>query len=139
MTSSPSSTAPPSALTLAPDFLRAAAIGLSFRVQQDADLPFLAALYRSTRESELDRTSWSETEKQAFISMQFDAQRRHYSDYYPTAAWLIIEIATQAVGRLYLDHWQGEHRIIDIALMPQVRGQGFGTAILADLKEDAAR
>ncbi len=103
-----------------------------------ADMPFLALLYRTTREAELAQTPWSESEKRAFIDMQFRAQHEHYQKHYPDALWLIVEQAGRAVGRLYLERWETEHRIIDIALMPAVRGRGMGGAILRDLLEEAA-
>ena len=103
----------------------------------DADMPFLRQLYRSTREDELEITGWSEEQKQAFVDMQFRAQHRHYQKHYPDALWLIIEQAGQPVGRLYLERWTQEHRIIDIALLPQVRGHGIGGAILLDLHDEA--
>ena len=111
---------------------------MHFRAEEEADLPFLVALYRSTREAELSVTPWSEAEKQVFIDMQFRAQHAHYRQHYPEALWMIIEARGKAVGRLYLSRWPREHRIVDIALVPAARGQGFGSAILADLVADAA-
>ncbi|RVV97141.1 N-acetyltransferase [Mesobaculum littorinae] len=104
----------------------------------DADLPFLTALYRSTREAELARTPWDAAEKLAFIEMQFRAQHLHYRAHYPQALWLIVMKDGDAIGRLYLDRQAREHRIIDIALLPQHRGAGIGGAILRDLMDEAA-
>ncbi|WP_417673774.1 GNAT family N-acetyltransferase [Roseibium sp.] len=117
---------------------RAAAHGLSYRDMKTSDMPFLTLLYRTTREAELARTPWSEGEKRAFIDMQFRAQHDHYQKHYPDALWLIVEQAGRAIGRLYLERWDTEHRIIDIALLPAVRGRGMGGAILSDLLEEAA-
>lgn len=103
------------------------------------DMPFLSRLYRSTREDELSRTSWTEIEKQAFSDMQFNAQHEHYQKHYPDALWLIIEKDNQPIGRLYLERWNSEHRIIDIAISPEARGKGIGGAILRDLLDDAAK
>jgi len=105
----------------------------------DTDMPFLRQLYRSTREDELEITGWGEDQKQAFVDMQFRAQHTHYQKHYSDALWLIIERAGQPVGRLYLERWTKEHRIIDIALLPHVRGHGLGGAILLDLHDEAAR
>lgn len=116
---------------------RAAALGITYRALHSGDLPFLASLYRSTREAELARTPWTEANKQAFIAMQFEAQHRHYQEHYPDALWLVIERDARPVGRLYLERWTREYRIIDIALIPEVQGQGFGSAILQDLMEEA--
>ena len=99
---------------------------------------FLCALYRSTREEEMAQVPWSDAEKQQFITMQFEAQHAHYQTHYPEADWLVVERGGQPVGRLYLERWPSEHRIIDIALIPAARGQGFGSAILRDVMDEAA-
>lgn len=116
---------------------RARQCGVALRPEVAADLPFLQALYRSTREAELDRTQWPEAQKAQFIDLQFRAQRSHYLQHYPDALWLILEKDGDAIGRLYLERWSSEHRIIDIALLPQWRGQGIGQALLLDVIDEA--
>ena len=116
---------------------RARQCGVALRPEVAADLPFLQALYRSTREAELDRTQWPEAQKAQFIELQFRAQRSHYLQHYPDALWLILEKDGDAIGRLYLERWSSEHRIIDIALLPQWRGQGIGRALLLDVIDEA--
>ncbi len=112
--------------------------GLSFRPLTGRDMAFLKTVYRSTREDELSGTSWSEIEKQSFIDMQFRAQHEHYQTHYPEALWLIIKQTEAAIGRLYLERWSDQHRIIDIALLPQHRGNGLGALIMRDLMDEAA-
>ncbi len=123
----------------APLILRTQSVGLSLRPICAEDMGFLCALYRSTREAEIARVQWSETQKQSFIEMQFQAQHSHYQAHYPNALWLVIEArGVGAIGRLYLERWAQEHRIIDIALIPAVRGRGLGRALLEDLMDEAA-
>jgi ribosomal protein S18 acetylase RimI-like enzyme len=116
---------------------RAAAAGLSFRPAAESDLPFLARVYASTRLEELAPVSWSEAQKAAFLDSQFHAQHTHYRQNYPAALWLVIMRAGEAIGRVYLDRWAREHRLIDIALLPEHRGRGYGTALLCDLIAEA--
>ncbi len=110
---------------------------IDFRAITEDDMAFLSKLYRSTREAELAEVTWSEAEKQVFCDMQFEAQHKHYQQYYPDAQWLVIKRHGTPIGRLYLERWPREHRIIDIALSPAVRGQGIGGALLQDLQESA--
>ena len=117
--------------------MRAAGAGLTFRGSTDVDLPFLSQLYASTRLEELAVTSWAEAQKTAFLEMQFQAQHAHYRKYYPDADWLVIRHAGSDIGRLYIERWPGEHRIIDIAFLPAFRGKGFGSALLSDLIDEA--
>ncbi len=117
---------------------RAAAAGLTFRPITDDDLPFLARVYASTRTEELSVTAWSDAQKAAFLQTQFDAQHAHYQQYYPNADWLVTIYAGEDIGRLYIERWPTQHRVIDIALMPAHRGKGFGAALMRDLMDEAA-
>jgi ribosomal protein S18 acetylase RimI-like enzyme len=110
-----------------------------FRPITDADLPFLARVYASTRMEELAVTDWTDAQKAAFLQSQFDAQHAHYQKHYAGSEFLVIEHAGAAVGRLYLARWTSEHRIVDIAFLPGHRGRGLGTALLSDLLDEAAR
>src|SRR3954447_13285854 len=103
----------------AAQWTRAAAAGLHFRPITDADLPFLARLYASTRTEELAVTDWSTAQKAAFLQSQFDAQHAHYQKYYAGSDFLVITRGAEDVGRLYLARWSAEHRIVDIAFLAQ--------------------
>jgi ribosomal protein S18 acetylase RimI-like enzyme len=117
---------------------RAADAGLAFRPTTDADLPFLAAVYASTRADELAMTTWSDAEKAAFLDMQFRAQHLHYLRHHSGADRLVTMRAGEEIGRLYLERTPHEHCIIDITFLPQHRGHGFGAALLRDLQDEAA-
>jgi ribosomal protein S18 acetylase RimI-like enzyme len=119
-------------------WLRAAGRGLRFRRQTEADFAFLGRLYASTRAEELAHLPWSEAEKSAFLDTQFRAQHAHYQTYYPNADWLVALHAGENAGRLYIERWPSQHRIIDIAFLPEHRGKGFGTALLSDLLDEAS-
>jgi len=116
-----------------------AAQGLSFRPINADDRGFLYDVYASSREEELAVTGWDAAQKQAFLTMQFNAQHTYYQEHYPQAAFLVILRAGQGIGRLYLDRRPEDLGIIDIALLPEYRGQGIGTAILAAILSEGQR
>lgn len=117
---------------------RAVDMGMSFRPITNADLPFLAEVYASTRTEELAVTPWTYQEKAAFLQMQFQAQHAHYQQYYPEADWLVTMRGGTDIGRLYIERWPSEHCIIDIAFLPDHRSKGLGEALLRDLLDEAA-
>jgi ribosomal protein S18 acetylase RimI-like enzyme len=119
-------------------FAAASGRGLSFRSICDADLPFLAQVYASTRTEELAVVPWSDAQKAAFLDMQFRAQHVHYQQHYPAAEWLVMLRAGEPVGRLYVGRFDHEHCVIDIAFLPAHRRQGLGTALMRDLLDEAA-
>ena len=118
---------------------RAAQAGLTFRPITDADLPFLSRLYASTRTEELSVLDWTDEQKTAFLKQQFDAQHAHYQTYFSESHFLVIERDGVAIGRLYLDRAAQEHRIVDIAFLPEHRRHGLGASLLQDLLDEAAQ
>lgn len=111
---------------------------VTFRDIQEPDLPFLRRVYASTREDELALVDWSGAEKDAFLNQQFHAQHVYYQQQFPDASYQVIVAGTDPAGRLYLDRRSDELRIIDIAILPEYRNQGIGSAILRDLLSEAA-
>ena len=100
------------------------------------DVNFLQTVYASTRADELTQLPWNEEQRSAFIRMQFTAQRQHYLKNYPNARQDLILIDDQPIGRLYVNRGNELH-IIDIAVLPEHRGQGIGTAIIKTLIDEA--
>ena len=81
---------------------------------------------------------WSDEQRQSFLGQQFDAQDRFYREQYPGARFAVIEHEGRPVGRLYVDHWASEIRLMDIALLPEGRGRGWGSALLGAVQREAA-
>lgn len=99
---------------------------------------FLLQVYASTRADELALVRWSEEQKNLFIQMQFQAQRQHYRTYFPGAEYSVIWAGDQRpLGRLIVDRSGAEIRLMDIALLPEARGQGTGTALIQALQKEA--
>jgi ribosomal protein S18 acetylase RimI-like enzyme len=100
------------------------------------DEQFLYRLYASTREDELAVVPWSESEKETFLTTQFNAQHTFYHQQFNEAEFLIIEQDNEPIGRLYLDRRDDEIRIVDIALLPSHRNRGIGTKYLETILEE---
>lgn len=107
------------------------------RPEREGDLPFLRALYASTRETELAPLDWPPEQKRAFLDQQFDAQRRHYREQLPDTAFDVIEVEGESAGRLYVHRSRDEIRLVDIALLPNWRGMGIGSQLLQELMDEA--
>ena len=118
-----------------PEGLRS--MGLALRPETDGDLPFLMQVFASTRADELALAPWTPDQKRAFLVHQFGAQRLHYRTYYPDASFGVLERHGSAIGRLYVDERQTRVHILDIALIPEARGGGIGTAILSAIQDHA--
>jgi ribosomal protein S18 acetylase RimI-like enzyme len=112
-------------------------VSVSLRPIESSDVPFLFDLYASTRADELATVDWSAEEKQAFLAQQFIAQQRAYTGTYDGADFQVILCDGVRAGRLYLARWPAEIRIVDIALLPEYRGRGIGSALIRDLQSEA--
>jgi ribosomal protein S18 acetylase RimI-like enzyme len=112
---------------------------ITFRPITPDDEGLLYRIYASTREEELAQVDWDDTQKATFLLMQFTAQHSHYQKYYPDAAFEVVLVNGQPAGRLYVDRWSKEIRIIDIALLPEYRNAGIGTTLLKGILEEAAQ
>ena len=108
---------------------------VSLRPATEADYDFMRRLYASTREAEMMHFPFDDAEKRAFLDQQFAAQFSHYATHYPTCERRIIEHDGTPVGRLWVDEWHDQIRLVDIALIPECRGQGIGSALLRQVME----
>jgi ribosomal protein S18 acetylase RimI-like enzyme len=110
--------------------MRSIAVPVTLRPITAQDTRFLCRLYAGTRTDELSVLDWSNTQKETFLRMQFDAQHTHYMAKFPEASFQVIELDGEPVGRLYVDRRPSEIRIVDIALLPEYRGRGIGTLLI---------
>lgn len=109
---------------------------LHARPAQLADDAFLKELFTSTRD-DLRAASADPAVLDLLIDMQWRAQAAGYRQAYPDADSLVIERGGVAVGRLLVDCTPPHWRIVDLALLPQARGQGHGGALLRALQDRA--
>jgi GNAT superfamily N-acetyltransferase len=106
-------------------------------VELPGDAAFLLSVYDTTRRAEQILMGWSDTEMDAFIAMQFDAQTRHYGSVFPDASSLIVLVDDDPAGRLIVDRSGERILLVDITLLPGFRGRGVGGALVRPLLEEA--
>jgi len=119
------------------DFAMLQIEALKFRSLLPADEDFSHRVYASTRTEEMERVDWSPEQKEAFLRMQSEAQIKHYRSYYPKAEYQVIQLEDVPIGRLFIERSETSILIMDIALLPEYRNAGIGTAIIRDLMSEA--
>jgi GNAT superfamily N-acetyltransferase len=112
---------------------------ITLRPSTDADYDFMRVLYHASREEEMKHFPFSDEQKAAFLDWQFQCQWTHYREHYPTCDWRIVEKDGQAVGRLLIDRWPDQIRIVDIAILTAARGAGLGTRLMREVLEEGRR
>jgi ribosomal protein S18 acetylase RimI-like enzyme len=80
---------------------------------------------------------WDDSQKDAFLRAQFDAQDAWWREHYADASFDIVLVDGEPAGRLYVHRGPSEFRIVDIALLPEHRGSGIGTSLLEELASEA--
>jgi ribosomal protein S18 acetylase RimI-like enzyme len=102
---------------------------------EDSDFRF--HLYLSTRFEEVSIFGWDEPQQATFMRMQFRARDQSYANAYPAKTVSLVLFDGQRVGAVIVDRSEHEIRLIDIALLPEARGHGIGTALIQALMDES--
>jgi|SRR5580658_5951795 GNAT superfamily N-acetyltransferase len=105
---------------------------VTLRPAQDEDQPFLFALYANVRGPEVDAWGWPAAQREAFLRMQFEGQRRSYRAAYPDALDQIVCWSGTPVGRVLVNAAPDGNRLVDIALLAEFRNRCIGTQIIQE-------
>jgi ribosomal protein S18 acetylase RimI-like enzyme len=110
---------------------------ITMRPARPEDEAFLYRVYASTRAEEMALVNWPVAQQEAFLQMQFNAQRQSYLMQFPEATYQIIRRDASAIGRLIINRTDNEILLMDIALLPEYRNAGIGTQLIHDLQAEA--
>lgn len=113
--------------------------GITLQPITPEDMPFLRELYAQTRADELAPVAWTDEFKHAFIEQQFNAQHAFYHDAFAGADFLLVQRDGVAIGRIYIYRSPVEILVLDIALIPELRNHGLGSALLGEVIAEAQR
>ena len=112
--------------------------GLGIRLATIQDQAFIKSLFNSTRQF-LDLAD-AETDYLDMVkSHQQQLQEESYGQQSPDAMTFIIDKQGTLVGKLILDFGRNIVHILDIALIPQARGKGYGKAIIQAVQHVAMK
>jgi len=122
------------------DYAKESVVTDSIRLKESEvhDVAFLVSVYADSRFEEMQQIHhWNTAEKDEFLRFQFNAQDTHYKEHYPNAEYLIIEQASKAIGRLYIDRQASDICIMDIAILREHRRQGIAKKLINDVLNEA--
>lgn len=108
---------------------------LALRDACAADQQFLFTLYCDVREPEVNAWGWPAGQRDAFLRMQFEAQRRSYLAAYPEATHHIVSMGDVPIGRRLVATTPEGMRLVDIALLASYRNRGIGTQLIRQLTD----
>lgn len=103
------------------------------RPEQSADGAFLVALFSSHTLPNLASQQIDAATREGLIATQFRSQTDTYRRQFPHARFDIIEREATPIGRLVVAEDSAAACIVDMALLPDYRGAGTGSAILGSV------
>jgi ribosomal protein S18 acetylase RimI-like enzyme len=113
-------------------------VAVTLRPVEAADAELLFRIFASTREHALALTGLPAVQIDALLRMQFRAQDQQYRTDHPGLEDSVILVDGVAAGRLRVAGDDAAVHLLDIALLPEHRGRGTGTALIRDLQSEAA-
>ena len=112
---------------------------VELRDAQPNDLPFLFSLYCDVRAPELAAWGWPAVQQDAFLRMQFEAQRQSYLSAYPESIHHIVSAAGVPMGRRLIARTPDGIHLVDIALLAAYRNRGIGVRLIGELLDECIR
>lgn len=112
--------------------------GLELRTAQAEDDRFMEQLFSSTREF-LYSMPMPKQYVDVLIGQQYQLQKTSYRQQAPQAVVLIIQLQGKPVGKIIINKNNNVFHIIDCVLMPEVRGQGYGSTVFRAIQAAAAQ
>jgi GNAT superfamily N-acetyltransferase len=100
------------------------------------DEEFLKAVYATTRD-DVKYLPFDEAGKQAFILMQYTAQRDHYAAHYKDAHSFIVLYDGKPAGRHLVYYGEEDIRLVDTVIIPEFQNLGIGTILFKDAFREA--
>jgi ribosomal protein S18 acetylase RimI-like enzyme len=103
---------------------------VSFRLETDADEPFLRRLITNTIVEELGAGAWPEPMRAHLAGLQFSIRRNAVRVHFPAGESRIVMVDGVDAGWLYTADLEYEVRLVEIMIADVARGKGAGTAVI---------
>jgi ribosomal protein S18 acetylase RimI-like enzyme len=110
---------------------------LTLRPEREDDQAFRYRLFCRSRPPEWDMVQLDPKMREQLMQHQFAAQTKGYLTQFPKARFDIIELDGEPIGRIVVDRPGGVLNIVDQAIVPHLRNNGIGTAIMRALMDEA--
>ncbi len=103
---------------------------VSRRRATEEDDRFLFALFMAVRAPEFAGAQVPAAQLDLLMQIQYAGQKQSYAAQYPDSGHELVLVDGNPAGRIWICRMASEHRLVDIALLPEYRNQGIGSGLL---------
>jgi len=104
---------------------------ITTRAATEHDEAFLFALFRSVRLPEFAHAQLPPPQLDLLMNLQYNGQKATYGAQYPDGDQIVLADG-EPIGRIWVYRVAGEHQLVDISLMPELRNRGIGAALVTE-------
>lgn len=102
------------------------------RPATEDDDSFLFELFKAVRSPDFAYVPLTPDQLEGLMRMQYAGQRQSYAAQFPDSDHEIVLIDGEPAGRIWIYRTATEHRLVDIALLPQYQNRGAGSALVKE-------
>lgn len=110
---------------------------LTLRPTRADDQEFLYRLFYSVHAEKLQLVSLSAEEKTRLVELMYQGYSHHYNSLAPISDDRLVLLDTEAIGRMILLQTREEIRLADLAILPQYRQRGIGSALIGQVQTES--
>jgi ribosomal protein S18 acetylase RimI-like enzyme len=108
------------------------------RPESPQDEPFLRRLIHASIAGELGASQWPEPMRTHLLSVQYTARRQLHRANFPAAASYVVVADGADAGWTVVTTMPHEIQLVEIMILPELRGKGIGTAAIRQVLASAA-
>jgi GNAT superfamily N-acetyltransferase len=110
---------------------------LTLRPTRADDQEFLYRLFYSVHSEKLRLGPLGEEEKTKLVELMYQGFIRHYSSLAPVSDDRLILLNNESIGRMILLQTREEIRLADLAILPEYRQRGIGSALIGQVQTES--
>jgi ribosomal protein S18 acetylase RimI-like enzyme len=110
---------------------------VTLRPESQQDEPFLRSLIYATIAGELGASQWPEPMRSHLLGVQYSARRQLHRANFPAAVSYVVDVDGADAGWAVVTPMPHEVQLVEIMILPELRGQGIGTATIREVLANA--
>jgi GNAT superfamily N-acetyltransferase len=111
---------------------------VTLRPESPHDEPFLRSLIHATIAGELGASQWPEPMRSHLLGIQYTARRQLHRTNFPEAASYVVDADGADAGWAVVTTMPYQIQLVEIMILPELRGKGIGTAAIRQILATAA-